>query len=371
MPTQPIPPVPQQKISEGAGGTSKSKFEPVDVGIDDKISVEVELACHSEMREIAARIKGRLDKFLSGTEPAQLFFLDDALRMALDLSDTVEIQLQNLKDAYAGASATANAGLHHLTPPAPLQEPRIRTFSVLERFASPTVAVDAAVALLGALRTDTRYFGRQVVISEQAFAFSLGHQWEDRTVAHFHYPTIFVPPTNLRSELLKDFVQALDTALEERKQASQLVSNLLSQFSQLAQADPRFPYVKASLDFARDQFQAAESVFDDLSANLARSDQKTGLTQFQLLERSAFVKSIASQAVGRTFYLFAQVVSAGGGYRTERNFLRALFWDDALGHAGGCIVSFGLFNDSGTLLASDTIGGRSGYLNSRPAIMVD
>jgi hypothetical protein len=149
------------------------------------------------------------------------------------------------------------------------------------------------------------------------------------------------------------------------------LSNLLARVSQLDPDDEKFPAVKAMLDSARDQFAAAEAVFEDLSTKLMKADDKTGLTQFQLFERAAFVKSIGRKAVGRTFYLFAQVCSAGGAFRISKNLLRMLFWGDALEHAGGCVVAFGLFNDEGRLVASDTLGSRSSYADSRPPISVD
>jgi hypothetical protein len=236
---------------------------------------------------------------------------------------------------------------------------------------APTVVADAAVALLGALKTDTRYFGRQVVIPEQAFALALAHEWEGSPAVRFHYPTLFVPPTAARNNVMREFVRALDAVVEQRKVASQALSRLLARVSQLPAADTNLVAGKALLDTARDQFHAAEAVFDDFSSKLTKADDKTGLTQLQLLERAAFVKSIADRAPGHTFYLFAQVVSAGGAFRTWKNFLTMLLWGDGLEHTGGCLITFGLFDDEGTLVASDTIGRRSDYTDSRSGIRVD
>jgi hypothetical protein len=371
MATAPIPPIPQQKGDASGSSASPASQLKVDAGqveIDDKLSFEVEIACHQELHLLAKEVRRHLDAFLQGTGRAQLFFLDNALRTALEISMVVQIQLVNLKQAYQGAADTANTGL--VAPPAPAAR-RTRTFTAMTELAAPAGVADAAVALLGALRTDSRFFGRQVVIPEQAFALVLAHEWEGHSNTDFHYPTLFVPPTTARSSLLKDFVQALDSALEERKLAAQSISKLLAQTSRMQPTDPQFPDSKASLDSARDQFQAAESVFADLSNKLSRADEKTGLTQLQLLERAAFVRSIADQAKGRTFYLFAQVVSAGGAFRVKRNLLRTLFWGNAVSHAGGCLVTYGLFDDSGKLLASNTIGSRSDYINSVTKLKVE
>jgi hypothetical protein len=128
----------------------------------------------------------------------------------------------------------------------------------------------------------------------------------------------------------------------------------------------RFAAAKAALDAARDQLQAAEAVFDDLSAKITKADEGTGLTRLQLLERAAYVKAIAAGAKGSTFYLFAQIVAAGGAFRVEKSAIRR----DSIEHTGGCAATYGLFDDAGTLVTADTIGRRSAYQDSRPAAVV-
>ncbi len=379
--TPPIPPIPQQQARDGAGsGSIRSlTFDPGDTSIDDKVTFEVELAAHAVMRLVAGRIKARLQPRLPKRDPAatppaviHLFYLDQALRLAIDILDTVEIQLRNLADAYTGAAATARGGLALAAPASAAPAPAVaaaRTFSVFPSLAAAPVVADAAVALLAALKTDTRYFGRQVVIAEQAFVLALAHQWEDEEGVEFHYPTLFAPPAS-SNESLREFVRALDTAVAQRKQAQQDISALLARIGQLQPTDPNFGPANGTLAAARDAFQAAEASFDDLSNKLTKSDEHTGLTQLQLLQRGAFVRTIASSAKGCTFYLFAQVVSAGGAFRITKNFLRSLFGAEALEHTGGCIVTYGLFGDDGRLVTSDTMGMKSAYLNSRPEMVV-
>lgn len=353
-------------------------MEAGETRIDDKVAIEVELAAYAELQRLTATIRCSVEKCLNGSEvnldrkkfgQAHLVFLDDALRSALDLAAGIELQLKNLGEAYKGAANTADGGLDPFpAPKKPFGVPQVRSFSILKSLSVPTAAADAAVALIGALRTDTRYSGRQVVIPEQAFALALAHEWEGSESVQFHYPTLFIPPTAERSKLMQEFVQAFDGVLEERRLASQKLSSLLAFVSGLQNGDALFPPAKASLDAARDQFQAAEAVFSDLSANLAKADDRTGLTQLQLLERAAFVRMVGAAKRGRTYYLFAQVVSAGGAFRVARNLFRMLFWSDGLEHCGGCVVTYGLFSEEGQLLASSTIGGRSGYEGSRAAL---
>lgn len=363
----------------------KLTLEPGETTIDDKLAFEVDLACYAEMERQTAAVRRQIDARLklgtgaASAGPVHLFFLDSALRSALDISATIELQLANLKQAYAGAEASAQAALAAIKAPAPGPElesvaPRPdRSFSVFSDLVGTTAIADAAVALIGALRTDTRYFGRQVIIPEQAFALALAHEWESSEKVQFHYPTLFLPATFQAGDMMRDLVNAFDAAVEKRNAASRALSSLLARVSQLGSGTPEFLAAKPSLDTARDQFEAAEAVFDQVSTQLTKSDETTGLTQLQLLERAAFVKTIAKEAKeanGKVFYLFAQVVTAGGAFRITKNFFRMLFGRDGLEHAGGCIVTFGLFDDAGRLVASNTIGGRSAYQDSRPALQL-
>jgi hypothetical protein len=377
MATPPIPPT-----AAAPAAQTSSSFKLPEAGtteIDDKLAFEVELACYEQMHRLTARVAEQLnphlekaaDKVGSAVAPAvEVFFLDDALRTALDLSSTIQIQLTNLRAAYTGARSVAQEGMRAANVVPSTASPRARSFSVLSSLSVPALVSDAAVALIGALRSDTRYFGRQVIVPEQAFALALAHEWGDSAQVRFHYPTLFVPPSTARDNTMREFVQAFDAVLEERKAASQAISTVLTTVTQLAPTAAAFAPAKASLDSARDQFQAAEAVFDDLSTKLTKADPKTGLTQLQLIERAIFVKKMADAAPGRTFYLFAQVVSAGGAFRVSRNFIRMLLWGDGLEHSGGCVVTFGLFDDKGELKASNTIGSRSPYVNSRNRITV-
>jgi len=388
MAPQPIPPTPPQKPAETAPKTS-SALDPGQTAIDDKVAIEVELACYQELHVLAAEIRRRVERKLpsdpgpSGRDSGfvtamvsearsdtrvHLFFLDQTLRFALDIASTLKLQLKNLRDAYEGAANTASAGLHELEArqDETKREKRERGPFFTSRMPMLPSVGEAAVALLGALKSDTRYVGRQVVIPEQAFALTLAHEWEDSPTVSFHYPTLFVPPTDRRDDLMEDFIAAFDAVVDERKTAAKALSTLLSAVSRMKPDAERFPAAKAALDSARDQFQAAEAVFENVSSKLTTADEKTGLTQLQLVQRAAFVDSISRAATGRTFYLFAQAVSAGGAFRISRNILRMLFWGDGLEHSGGCIVTFALFNDVGDLRAADTIGTRSSYTNSRP-----
>lgn len=382
----PIPPTPARDDAESSASSRPldARFEAGETTLDDKLAFEVEIACYQQMKALIRVMRARIDERLDivepkaegePPEPVHIVFLDNALRAAFDIASTVEVQLSTLKGSYAGAAETANGALRALLAPVPTTIRRLHEFSALPELASvgavaPSAAMDAAVALIGALRTDTRYSGRQVVVPDYAFALALARAWDDSAVVQFHYPTLFAPPTKKRKELMEDVVKALDAVLQERKTASEAVSSLMARVSQLGAATPEFLAAKPSLDTARDQFDAAETVFEAVSSQLSKADERSGLTQLQLLERAAFVATIAKEAPKRTFYLFAQVVSAGGAFRIVRNFFRSLVKADGLEHAGGCVVTFGLFDEDGRLRASDTIGSRSSYTDSLPPLDV-
>ena len=375
-PTPPVPPTAPGAAADSTRGSAVGKLDLQggDTTIDEKLTIDVELSCYAQLRGVIDVVKKRITERTDPPVPQQtthIFFLDSALRTALDLVATIGVQLANLKNAYAGAAATATGALAALAAPAlptNRQTPAFVAFTALAPVAVASAAADAAVALIGALKRDTRYFGRQVVIPEQAFALALAHAWETSPSVEFHYPTLFVPPTATREQLMKDVVTAFDAAIEERKGASQALSALLAHVSRLDPVASAFLTAKPALDTARDQFDAAETVFDTVSTRLGKADEKTGLTGLQLMERAAFVASIASDPAARSFYLFAQVVSAGGAFRTVNNFFRALVRSDGLEHSGGCIVTFALFDTNGRLIASDTLGSRAPYQDSRPGI---
>lgn len=378
----PVPPVPpQQSSADPSKPRVDLHLQANETTVDDKLAFEVELASYGEMRDLARTLKERLAHLLDHNHgTSHVFFLDDALRMALDLAPSIELQIKKLRDAFAAAEGAARSGLDLLTPtpppaPSPLAVPRMPTAApavipaaipAIAIAAAPVIA-DAAVALIGALRADTRYTGRQVVIPEHAFALALGHQWEGSKTVEFHYPTLFVPHTAATTNVLARFAAGIDAAVAARSAAAHAVSDLLARVSVLNPTDVRFPAAKAALDAARDQLQAAEAVFEDTSVKMTRADETTGLTRLQLLVRAAFVTAIAQAAEGRTFYLFAQVVAAGGGFRTEKTVLR----NDSAQHAGGCAATYGLFTDGGCLIASDTVGRRSAYQDSKPAILIE
>ena len=380
MAPQPVPPEPAKPASETKSSLAAGLkgLQAGETTIDDTLAFEVELASYAELGALTKVLKARLDNYLrvpaaakdgAASEPCHLFFVDNALRLALDTSAALEAQLNNLEEAYRAVTLAAMAAL----APPPGFADRLDSQRAGEEFvALPgfVPAAQAAIALLGALRTDTRYAGRQVTIPEHAFALALGHEWEASRTVHFHYPSLFVPPTAGRAPLMQRFVTQMDAAVKARSAASEAVTKLLLHVSRMNAASPEFAAAKATLDSIRDQFSAAEAVFESVSSKLSKVDDKTGLNQLQLLERAGFVASIAAQAKDRTFYLFAQVVSAGGAFRISKNLLRTLFWGDALEHAGGCLITYGLFNADGRLLASDTIGSRSTYMDSRPAITV-
>lgn len=381
MAPQPVPPGPAKPASESKSSLASS-LQGVKVGettIDDAMAFEVELAGYAELHALTTVLRERLDPRLRPpapadgappvpAEPAQLFFVDNALRLALDTASVIELQLKSLKEAYQSVSRAA-AAAREPSPADALDEPGTLKKMIAVPGTLPAAA-QAAVALLGALRTDTRYSGRQVKIPEQAFALALAHEWEASKTVHFHYPTLFVPPSSGTTTFLQAFVTLMDAVAHERSTASEALTKLLVRVSQMDASAPGFPAAKAALDIVRNQFAAAEAVFDGVSARLSKVDDKTGLNQLQLLERAGFVMAIAAKAGERAFYLFAQVVSAGGAFRISKNVLRTLFWGPALEHAGGCVVSYGLFSANGRLIAADTIGNRSAYKDSRPPIQV-
>jgi hypothetical protein len=351
-----------------------SKLEAGTTTIDDKLTFEVELECYQQLHEVTKAVAEAINEHLEpeSTEP-HVFFLDEALRKGLGLRDTVDLQLTNLAKAYKTSRQTAEAAR------APAARASLDSADVekatTETVGPATVAAgfNAAASILNSLMSDTRYSGRQVVVPEQALALALAHCWEGTKVV-FHYPTLFSHTSSRDHSAMQRFIQRFNTVTEARSKAAAALARLLAEVSGVASTSPAFSLAKARLDTARDQFQSAEAVFDELNARLSEPDEKTGLSHFELIQRAAFMQSVSGggseERPVRTFLVFAQVISAGGAFRVESNFFTRLWGSDGLRHAGGCVVAFAFFDLAGRLLASNVMGQRSPYRDSRPRLSV-
>src|SRR5687767_3252752 len=122
MAPQPVPPEPAKPASETKSSLAAGLkgLQAGETTIDDTLAFEVELASYAELGALTKVLKARLDNYLrvpaaakdgAASEPCHLFFVDNALRLALDTSAALEAQLNNLEEAYRAVTLAAMAAL--------------------------------------------------------------------------------------------------------------------------------------------------------------------------------------------------------------------------------------------------------------------
>ena len=79
------------------------------------------------------------------------------------------------------------------------------------------------------------------------------------------------------------------------------------------------------MESARDASQSAEAVREEFQRNMTKADERTGLSRVQLLERADYVQRMLTAEGDETYFLFAQVVAAGGSIATSTGLLSWLF----------------------------------------------
>ena len=118
------------------------------------------------------------------------------------------------------------------------------------------------------------------------------------------------------------------------------------------------------MDSARDAFQSAEAVREEFQRNMTKADERTGLSRVQLLERAGYVQRMLTAEGDEAYFLFAQVVAAGGSIATSTGLLSWLF-GRRVRRASGVAVVWALFSSDGTLVRSGLRGSsRPKYVNA-------
>lgn len=359
-------PAPPSKPSGDKPDENSSAIVPTNPGTaaaDGRLAFDVEIGSYAELDRVCQRISEEIAPLLNIEGGVHVFYLDNALREALDLRPLVETQLRNLQESYRGVADAARQGLAGYGQPADLPAPRVRLMEVFPALAAAPAVIDSAVDLLGMLREDVRYTGRPATISPPAFALALARHIQKHNRVRFHYPTLFLPLGAGDPKVLQELIRGMDTVIEQRKLASTQIERLAARLIPGKSDDASFADAKSALDAARDAFQAAEAVREDYQANMTKADEQTGLSRVQLLERSGYVGRIVTESPQSCYFLFAQVVASGGAYRTTSGLVAGLT-GHKLRHSAGVVVTFAMFLRDGTLVTSRTLGSRSPYKSS-------
>ncbi|TFZ54826.1 hypothetical protein E4V01_24480 [Methylorubrum sp. Q1] len=301
------------------GSFDRNATPPADgtTDLDDKLRVEVDLLTLDTLDHVAQAVAATVVQAVKRGPDALVVVadaaLDSAFKLYCQLSPRADLLVAEL-DVVLGNQA------------APEFDP----------FAGALDIASGLAALLSFFRTDVQYKGREVTIAETALTGALaGHLLRRgvaaRTPQRAGRFQVDPPQNGLFARLAK--LQALrakavglqgDDALAARAQALAAAVDDLVKAVTVGDADPSKSSVLALLP-----------VVDTLAPELTRAG---------------------------VYWLRAEVVTAGGSYRSTKGLLARFFRTDRLAVSGGVAVSFTLTEPStGDLSAADLLYLHSGF----------
>jgi hypothetical protein len=350
------------------------------VTVDDKLTLECELACYRSAavlgraiaKELRARVLNRPDACLVFYTPVaaaslqayQAFVLQSAeIRQALDRTGS--------KPARAVSSSPRVMG--------PVTAAAVGTLTT-----TAASVLGLATNFLSLFRTDRDYKGRQVAINERAvFTAVARHLIGDDPPIHVFDPSeIVLTPAvaglaggpvldELRQlHILRDkshvtldsggaaemdsilqqlgAIQAGEThrAFEDAKalkpDQSDVPAPIEAQPLTLAR---RLKTVAAQVTPEKKHLEHVDQLLDDLVKGLSAIDPKTGASMIALAQQGA---SLVERFKKDACFLEIVVLTAGGSYVTERRWL-----SNKAGYTGGLAVAYTLTNAQGEILWAD------------------
>jgi hypothetical protein len=110
-----------------------------------------------------------------------------------------------------------------------------------------------------------------------------------------------------------------------------------------------------------DQLQALNTQADQMVANLAKADEKTGRSELANFLRAENVDKVMSN---NSYWLQFKSISAGGNNRTRQNLFR-YFSGAKLDHSGGIIIEWALYDRNGVSVDSNKDSSYPGYLSPK------
>ena len=356
MPDAPVPNTADTAKSTKAPLPSVEGVTTVDAGM----LFEVECAAYESVGAAARAIRERVSKTL-GSGKATLIFLHrppgelvGAYRAFLD-------QVGNLKQSFTSAEALAAEALKEFDVQASLRRPRILAENAPGGGpADLSGALAGAFSLLGLLRADVAFSGRKAEVHPLALALELARQWEERAEVTFT-DLRFFPPLGDDGEVTwrETILMPIDETVAARQDAFRAIHLLAKQYSALKEGDPKAIPARMALDSARHHFEQSDQLLRALQHRLNSADERDGLSLLQALRIGAMIQG--GRLPESSWFLYAQVFSAGGSFRTVRHLLRLLFFGDGAQYSGGVIVGFALCDRGGVLRRSGTLSRRTPF----------
>jgi hypothetical protein len=379
MPADPIIPSTEPKGSDKSGQEATKieiKVPPaIGASLDEKVRFEADLLTYRALSEVCAKLRIRVDQQIATKlkqpaageqtppqEALQLILLDGVSITAFEAEAAFQDQMVNLKSSFESIASEARDGLAELQETAKVA--RVVPMAFAASFVpGMATTLTGALSLLKIFQTETAYFGRSVLIPPLALELELAHQWEGK-----HNLTVFLANLNpgIAADLFRtDIHQRLDEVIAARDTAYKAIHGLSIAMRTIDSHNKKYPATLSALNAAKEQFEAADLVFRQLSATLGTPDETTKLSLMQLLERAARFRNLLGQKDKCSFLLFVEAVTAGGSYRTVKNLLRSVFWADGIEVAGGVLVMYGLFRSDGGLISSGLVSSGKGFLTLR------
>ena len=344
------------------------------VTVDDKLTLECELACYRSTAVLGKAIAKELRSRVLNRPDACLVFYTPVAAASLQAYQAFVLQSAEIRQALD----------HTGSKPARAVSSSPRIMSLVTAAAVGTVTTTAASVLglatnfLSLFRTDRDYKGRQVAINERAvFTAVARHLIGDDPPIHVFDPSeIVLTPAvaglaggpvldELRQlHVLRDKAHVtlesggaaeMDSILQQLGgiQANETLRALKPDQSDVpapVEAQPltlsrRLKTVAAHVTPEKKHLEHVDQLLDDLVKGLSAIDPKTGASMIALAQQGA---SLVERFKKDACFLEIVVLTAGGSYVTERHWLSS-----KAGYTGGLAVAYTLTNAQGEILWAD------------------
>lgn len=331
-------------------------------------AIESEALAARALTQAAERIARHLkDKGETTLKNAVLYIFQADEMPKLDEAVAFDSQLTILQEAL-GAAITKSEQLMPSKPPAGRRE--------FASFIAP--AIEAAVKLLGLLRTDYSIGGVQISGYDQALLFEVARALlrdANGTPAAIHIPSLLFPEKVI-CDAERDFVDRLKTVTRDVTRARRYQKLHASQAETLAQEAAKQADADKKKDLqeqAEDHKKAAEELDDAVQmydAMLGASDATSAMRLATLIKAQGLRRALRAGIEGdnqkdnqKSCVLALKVFKSGGTYYTRKGFWEFFRLRIPVFLSGGVVCGFSLFDGDGKVVASGSLPAHSPFVS--------
>ncbi|MER8512125.1 hypothetical protein NKH47_04120 [Mesorhizobium sp. M1060] len=295
--------------------------------IDDNVKIEVDILALGALREIAEQIATEISE--RAEKPNLVIIGGDELILAVRAYSGFRTRALGLKAELKSLLAAVK--------PTTKAKPGLE--SMTAGLDDASLAVQGLTTLLSFFKAETAYFGRSVELKETALYPALAGQLIARKIP-VSAPGYFPATTGGAGEPASPIVAMLDDLHSLRNQVAAM------------------PAEEASTA----KIQALLATVDGVIEAVLKVDPEAGKSNplAQLLLGAEYIAQI--KGATKPLFLSANVISAGGSYRTRKHLFTTLFTGDQLSCSGGAAVGYFAFDlKSSKLVLSDVLYHATGY----------